>query len=598
VHRYIEPGKNTIETLPELIKQALAKLNLPKSMRWGNGEYTFIRPVQWLVLLFGKDIVDAEIFGVKTGNKTVGHRFHHPEAITINDPNNYETILEKEGKVIADFAKRKKIISDQVSKIEQNKNYKAVIDADLLEEVTGIVEWPVTLLGTFDQRFINLPKEVLITSMQHHQKCFPVIGVDDVIKPYFITVSNIESKDVAQVIAGNKRVIEARLSDAEFFYDTDHKRHLSDYVEDLKHVIFQHKLGSSYEKSLRIKRLAKLIAGSLQIETELAEKAGFLCKADLMTSMVGEFPDLQGIMGYYYAQRENKEAAKNQAENEKNNSIAVAIRDHYLPRFAGDKLPESKIACAVALADRFDTIVGLFGINQPPTGEKDPFGLRRAAISILRIIIENKLDINLCEIIEWAVPGYTNLPNENVKDQVHDFIKERLRAYYAEQGILADTLAAVVAVQDLFPLDIDHRLHAVQAFRQLPEAEVLSLANKRAMNILEKSEVDKTIIADNAIKKIKPELFEKPEEQAIYDMILQKNNFHIDSNPAKDLKLSAQEYTKHLHSLAELHKPVNDFFDAVMVNVEDQKIRTNRLLLVTAMRQLFLQVADISLLQI
>lgn len=591
MHRYTEKGKKTIDILPQLIKQAISKLNLAKSMRWGNGEFTFIRSVQWVLFLLGNDVVDTEIFGIKSDRNTYGHRFHHPEAIVINAPNKYEEILEKQGKVIADFEKRKDVIFNQANKIAQQQNCKAIIDQELLFEVSGLVEWPVVLLGNFDQRYINLPKEVLVVSMQHHQKCFPVVDSHDEIKPYFITTSNIDSKDVAQVIEGNKRVIQARLSDAEFFYETDHKKHLQEYLEYLKNVVFQHKLGSTYDKSVRIGRLAKLIAGNIGIDVEITEKAGLLCKTDLITNMVGEFPELQGIMGYYYALREFSEAHQ---DEKKYHSIAVAIRDHYLPRYSGDHLPESKYACAVALADRFDTIVGLFGINQPPTGEKDPFGLRRAAISILRIIIEKQLDVNLFEIIEWAVPGYNDLPNINVKEQVHEFILDRLRALYVEQGILPDTLAAVVAVQNLCPLDIDRRLHAVQAFRQLPEASVLSLANKRATNILEKSEVDESIFADNAINKIQPALFEKSEEQAIYDMVLKKQK--EEQNNAAELKSNL--YTERLHSLAELYKPVNDFFDAVMVNVENEKIRQNRLLLVAAMRQLFLEVADISLLQI
>ncbi len=596
IHKYTEKGKKTIDILPQLIKQALSKLNLTKNMRWGNGDFNFIRPVQWVLFLFGKDVVDAEIFGVKSGRNTYGHRFHHSDAILIDDPGKYEKTLENEGKVIADFEKRKDLIFEQANKIAQQQNYKAIIDQELLFEVTGLVEWPNVVMGQFDQRFIKLPKEVLVVSMQHHQKSFPVVDSNDEIKPYFITVSNIDSKDIAQVIEGNKRVIQARLSDAEFFYETDHKRSLQDYVNDLKNVVFQHKLGNSYERSLRIARLAKLIAGNLNIDIELAEKAGLYCKADLMTNMVGEFPELQGIMGYYYALREFKESSKDETQLKKYHSIAVAIRDHYLPRYSCDHLPESHYACAIALADRFDAIVGLFGINQPPTGEKDPFGLRRAAISILRIIIEKQLNVNLFEIIEWAIPGYNELPNEKVKEQVHEFILDRLRALYVEQGILPDTLAAVVAVQNLFPLDINHRLHAVQAFRQLPEASVLSLANKRATNILEKSEVDKSIFADNAINKIQPHLFEKPEEQSIYDMLLKKNVGS--SSTTVETQSKQQEYTDRLRSLAELYKPVNDFFDTVMVNVEDEKIRQNRLLLVAAMRQLFLQVADISLLQI
>lgn len=600
-YNYREPEREAVEILPELIQQALKNMSFPKTMSWGSGDNQFLRPVQWAVLLYGDEVIDTEILGVKTGRETRGHRFHRPEKITIDKPNNYATLLKQKGFVIADFEERRKVIADQINAKAKEIGGQPVLSEALLDEVTGLVEWPIAIAPTFESRFLNLPAEALICSMQNHQKSFAVKDGNNHLLPYFITISNIDSSDMQKVIIGNQRVMHARLSDAEFFYETDKKKPLSDYLDELKNVIFQHKLGSVHEKSSRIARLAKFIAGSLSIDAELVYRSGLYCKADLMTQMVGEFPELQGIMGYYYAKHWHLGNGNNSANDQ---LLAEALRDHYLPKFAGDQLPSSLVSCAVALADRLDTIVGLFGINQPPTGDKDPFALRRAAIGILRIIIEKELSLNLFELIGWTVPAYTKLANEKVHEQVHEFILERLRAMYAEQNISADTLAAVLAVQNLDPLDIDQRVRAVQAFRQLPEAATLAQANKRATNILEKSAVDATIFASPVLHKINPKLFEKVEEQTLFDLIHDKSKHHkvstgnIHNAVTHTAQIDKINYTQKLHDLAVLHKPVNDFFEAVMVNADDPEIRHNRILLVAALRQLFLQVADISLLQI
>lgn len=607
VHRYTEAGKNTADILPELIRQAIKNIYLPKSMRWGSGDAIFIRPVQWAVLLYGDQIIDMEIFGIKTVRETRGHRFHHPDAIALNNPGEYVEKLNNKGHVIPNYKDRFEKIKTDISAIATEINCKPEMDGHtkLLDEVTGLVEWPVSLLADFDKRFLNLPDEVLISSFQKHQKCFAVRNsTSGRLMPHFITVSNIERKDNDKtVIIGNQRVVHARLSDAEFFYGTDKKRKLNDYLADLKNVIFQNELGTMHDKSIRISSLAQSIASVFSVNEADAHKAGLYCKADLMTQMVGEFPELQGTMGYYYAKEEGFDE-----------EIAKAIRNHYYPRYAGESINHlSLLDCVIALADRFDTMVGLFGINQPPTGDKDPFALRRAAIGILQLIEyannqHNKLDINLDEVIGWAISGHNNLssvaalPNEKVREQVREFILERLRAQYIANQIASDSISAVFAVENLYPIDVGNRLSAVEKFRVLPEAAVLAEANKRAKNILEKSDVDKDIFSAAAIKKIQPALFEKNEERILFDLIQKKHGEHHLQHENKPNQphqtLSAKEYENKLLDLASLHKPVNDFFNAVMVNADDPKIRQNRLLLMSALRQLFLQVADISVLQI
>lgn len=566
VYRYTEKGKAVAELMPEIINKAIADLPIPKPMRWNNKETQFIRPVHWIVMLYGSKIIPATILGLKADNKTYGHRFHHPEAITLKNPDVYVSALKK-AYVIADFAERKNKIIEELEKLAKGNPH----NPELLDEVTSIVEWPIALQGKFNKEFLTVPKEALVAAMQDHQKCFPVLK-DNKLEPYFITVSNIESTDPNTVIHGNERVINARLSDAKFFYVTDYHLTLKDRLETLKHVIFQAKLGTLYEKSDRIAKLAKFIAKQLNIDPEPAERAGLLSKADLVSNMVNEFPELQGVMGYYYALNDKEDKA-----------VAVAIREHYLPRFAGDALPNSLDGCAVALADRIDTIVGIFGINQAPTGDKDPFGLRRAALGILRILIEKQLDLNLHDLIDTAKNYYqSSLPNTKVTKQSIDFILERLPALYQDKGIATDTLTAVLSIGDNYiPLDIDKRVMAVQEFRQLPEAAALAAANKRVANLLKQA---------NPTNNIKPNasLFTHEAEKKLCAALLKfegkKSLVNID-------------YTKSLTELATLRAPVDAFFDNVMVMDEDEKLRNNRLALLAALRQLFLRVADISLLQ-
>lgn len=572
LYHFVEPCKSIHEFMPPIIEAALAALPVAKTMRWGSHSTAFVRPIHWMVMLYGSEIINVTIMGFCTGNTTYGHRFHAPQAIVIGHASDYETVLEKNGKVIADFKEREDLIKQGINQLANDNFGEAVIDPALLSEVAALVEWPVPLLANFEQRFLDVPKEALISSMQGHQKCFPVIDKQGKLLPYFITVSNIESKDAVQVIVGYERVMRARLSDAAFFYQTDLKTKLAERCDGLKNVTFQAKLGSIFDKSQRIASLAALIAQRIGADASIAKRAGELCKADLLSAMVNEFPELQGIMGEYYA-RHDKEPEQ----------VAIAIREHYLPRSATDDLPKTLEGCATALADRFDTLVGLFGINQPPTGDKDPFALRRAAVGILKIIIQNKLNITLSEILVAAVKAYNQiLSNGEAAKQAHEFILERLRAYYQEQGVSVDNLFAVLAVQNENPLDINRRVIAVQNFRQLSEAAALAAANKRVSNILAK--------LSSTPEKIDEALFETEQEKTLYRLI--KTERQITSGTGTDI------YTQQLQALAALQKPIDGFFDHVMVMVDNPKIQSNRLALLNAMRNLFLQVADISLLQI
>ena len=573
VYRTVEQGKPTVELMPDLVEQSLAGLPIPKRMRWGAHRTEFVRPVHWVVLLFGNKVIDAPIMGLTPGNKTRGHRFHCPKSLIVPTPNDYEVVLKQEGYVIADFAERREQIRAGVNELaEKEAGGKAVIDEDLLDEVTALNEWPVPLMGRFEERFLEVPAEALISSMKEHQKYFHVVAADGEMLPLFITVANIESKDPSQVVSGNEKVIRPRLSDAAFFYETDRKTKLEDRVEALKPIVFQEKLGSIYDKSVRVAALAKKIADAIGSDPALAERAAMLAKTDLVTEMVLEFTDLQGIMGQYYA--------ANDGEPE---DVAKALNEQYMPRFAGDDLPTTLTGCAIAIADRLDSLVGLFGINQPPSGTRDPFALRRASLGVLRIIIERELPLDLQTCCEWAEENFTVLTEQNTASTVVDYMLERFRAHYDEQGIGAEVYLAVHARRPTRPLDFDRRVKAVEAFRQLPEAQALAGANKRVSNILTKQggdsigeTVDASLLQDSAEKS----LAEQVDQQAAKVVPLFENG----------------DYASALSSLASLREPVDNFFDEVMVMADDEAIRNNRLALLNRLRNLFLRVADISLL--
>lgn len=568
-----EAGKKTLDLLPDIIPQAVLAQSIPKSMRWGNVDFSFIRPVHWIVMLYGETPINASLFQRKSSNISYGHRFHFPKALRIHSPKEYRMQLYSQGQVVADFNERKKKIEKQIQGLTTPQCC-PIVEPQLLNEVTSLVEWPVVLIGKFDDAFLSIPKEVLITAMQSHQKCFPVENNQGKLTAQFILVSNIESSQPETVIAGNEKVIHARLSDAAFFYNNDNQQTLTYFQKQLQHVLFQERLGSLHDKTQRITKLAVAINKALSIDNDTSKRAAQLCKIDLVSEMVVEFPSLQGIMGYYYA--------TNQHETE---ACALAIKEHYLPRFSQDSLPTSTAGAIVAIADRMDTLVGVIGIKQLPTGDKDPFALRRAALGIIRIMIDQQISIDLHELIQRSIELYGDrLTNDAVIPQTFDFIMARLKAWYLEQGIPNTVFAAVAACEITQLHDFHQRIQAVTHFQTLPEANALAQANKRVSNLLKKQpNTEKTI-------KINQKLFESPAEKTLAAE-LEKQQIATDS------LLKRMDYTAILTQLAQLQYPVDDFFDNVMVMTDDDAKRQNRLCLLSTLHTLFLQVADISLLQ-
>jgi len=568
-----QKGLASDQLIPAIVSTALDKLPIPKRMRWANLEAQFVRPVHSLILLFGDKVINTEILSAKSGRVSHGHRFHHPEIIKIPAANEYEMLLESQGKVIADFERRKQAIRAQVEEIALNKKGKAVIDEDLLDEVTAMVEWPVAVLGDFEERFLKVPQETLILTMKTNQKYFHVIDSKGCLLPHFITVSNIESKDIKKVQQGNERVIRPRFADAEFFWTQDRKTKLINRTQSLGSVVFQKQLGTLLDKTLRVTKLTDAIASHLGANSQLAVRAAELCKCDLMTEMVGEFPALQGIMGRYYANHDNE-----------NSEVAAALDEYYKPRFSGDTLPLTLTSQSLAIADRLDTLVGIFAIGQTPSGDKDPFALRRAALGVLRIIIENNLDIDLLFLIKQAAAQHNqNINAHAAETAVFDFMLDRLHAYYIDKGIRPDVLDAVLSTKPTKPLNINNRLYAVNEFRLLDEAESLAAANKRIGNILKKVEgnisntVDESLLEENAEKELYKLL--NTLDQKVQEFIDQAN------------------YKKALSELAALRKNIDQFFDDVMVMADDIKLKNNRIALLNILHGLFLQIADISRLQ-
>ncbi|ABC26944.1 Glycyl-tRNA synthetase, beta subunit [Hahella chejuensis KCTC 2396] len=573
VFRSKQAGAPTTGLLPAIVEESLAALPIPKRMRWGARRTEFVRPVHWIIMLFGEKVIDCEILGLKAGNTTLGHRFHHPAPIEIATPANYKDALKNTGYVMADFEERKALIRQQVEAIAKQTSGMAVIDEELLEEVASLNEWPTALMGRFEDRFLEVPAEALISTMKGNQKYFHVVDAEGRMLPYFITVANIESKDPQQVIDGNERVIRPRLSDAAFFFSTDKKRTLASRLEDLKPIVFQQQLGTVYDKAIRVGKLAAKIAAKIDSNPEWAQRAGELSKTDLATEMVMEFPELQGTMGRYYA-----------AIDSEPEEVSMAQEEQYLPRFAGDQLPTTLTGCAVSLADKLDTIVGIFGINQPPTGAKDPFGLRRAALGVLRILVEKKLDLDLAECVQWAQELHGDLPAENLETAVVDYMLDRFRAWYEEAGVPTEVFLSVLARRPTKPVEFDQRVLAVAEFLKLDAAQALAAANKRVSNILSKEQVD--ISAESA----NPELFTEEAEKNLFRALQEK------SESARPY-IEQRNFTQALQQLAELKDVIDLFFDKVMVMVDDPAIRSNRMTLLASLRHVFLQVADISLLQ-
>lgn len=572
LHRANVKGKSVKEIIPEIVSTSLTKLPIPKPMRWGNARTQFIRPVHTLTIMYGNEILPCETLGVNSDNKLQGHRFHQKDMVTLTHADEYLATLNK-AFVIADFSERKAKIVEQINQAAQQIDAVALMDEELLEEVTALVEWPVTLVGTFDEEFLDVPAEPLIYSMKDHQKYFPVTNKAGELINKFIFVANIESKDPQQVVFGNEKVIRPRLADAEFFYKTDKKQRLSDRLDKLANVLFQKQLGTVKDKSERIATLSQSIAQTINENADEAYRAGLLSKTDLMTDMVLEFPQVQGTMGKYYARHDGESEA-----------IAQALEDQYRPRYAGDSLPEANIGCAVAIADKIDSLVGIFGINQPPKGDKDPFALRRAAIGIIRIIIEKELEIDLTALIEKSIALFGDkLSNNNTANEVLDFIMGRYKAFYQEQGINIDVIQAVMANKPSSPLDFDKRIKAVSYFRTLDAAVTLAAANKRVGNILAKFE-------GQLYECFNLDLAQEAEEKELAQVFAEVNE------QVKPL-MTSKDYQGALTQLAQLKTPIDVFFDNVMVMSDDEAVKTNRLTLLNEIRNCFFEIADISQLQ-
>ena len=569
----VEPGAATADLIPGIVLAALAALPIPKRMRWGDREDEFVRPVHWAVLLFGDEVIPATIMGVQTGRETRGHRFHHPALIRLTAPADYARQLAGEGKVITDFGDRRDAIRAQAEAAAAALNGIVVIKPELLDEVAALVEWPVALAGNFEPRFLEVPAEALISTMQDHQRYFPVVDAHGRLLPHFITITNLESRDPAQVRAGNERVIRPRFSDAEFFWNQDRKQPLAARMESLKQVVFQQRLGTLADKSERVAALARLIAEQSQGNPEWAERAARLAKCDLLTQMVQEFPELQGIMGRYYA-----------LHDQEAREVAQAQEEQYLPRFAGDRLPTTATGRTLALAERLDTLIGIFAIGQAPSGAKDPFALRRAALGVLRIVIEGELDLDLQTLLERAATRFDPaIRAENAVETVFEFIMDRLRSYYLDQGVLPDTFEAVLDCRPTRPLDFGRRVRAVNAFRELPEAAALAAANKRIRNLLKK-------VATVLPFEVRPDLLIEDAEQALAGRLVELSSEVI---PLMETGL----YGEALNRLARLREPVDAFFDQVLVMADDPVLRDNRIALLNELSSLFLRVADFSRLQ-
>ena len=573
----IKPGADTAALLPDMVRQALEALPTPKRMRWGSQAVQFVRPVHWLVLLFGRDIVPAIILDLPAGDSTRGHRFMAPGPLRLTAPASYARTLLTRGKVIAGFMARRADIRAQIERLAETLEGRAIIEEALLDEVTALVEWPVALAGQFDARFLSLPREVLLSTLQAHQRYFPVQGDDGALLPRFITVSNIDSPEPQLVRAGNERVVRPRLADAAFFWEQDRREPLAARRPGLDAVTFQAQLGSLGARVQRIGVLAEAIAAQIGADVALTARAVLLAKCDLLSAMVGEFPELQGHMGRYYALADGESAV-----------VAEAIAEHYLPRGAGDALPASRVGDAAALADKLDLVAGTFAIDQKPTGTRDPFGVRRAAIGVLRIALEHRLELDLIATIEQAVRAQplADIPAraDGLAAEVYDYLMERLRAQYleraAENGVSTEMFDAVLATRPGSLLDVDARLRAMVSFMARPEGASLAAANKRIANILRKSE-------SSGSGTVTAELLREPAERALHQALQSLRGAVLAA-------IADRSYDRALDRLAGLRATVDAFFDQVLVNDADRALRANRLALLRELRELFGGIAELS----
>lgn len=574
-YRSVQTGKSAAEVLPKLIEQALSRLPIAKRMRWGSSTAEFVRPVKWLTALLDDQVMPFELFGLTASNTTRGHRFHCSDELVITNPSDYADILLNQGSVVADYDARKQQVKQMAEQAAADLGGTARIDAGLLEEVSSLVEWPSPIVGRFDEKFLDMPSEMVISTIEDHQKYFPVFSADGKLMNSFITIANIVSKDSAAVSAGNEKVVSPRLEDTLFFWNQDRKQTLAERRDRLKSVMFQKELGSVFAKTERVTELAGSLAAQLDANIDEINQAGALCRSDLVTQVVYEMPELQGLMGRYYAELEGL-----------NGNVCDAMEEQYFPRFSGDKLPNSGVSTALALAEKLDSICGIFTIGRKPTGDKDPFALRRAAIGVLRILIEKNIPISLGELLQKAVslqPVTAKEPKQLAID-LQKFFDDRLKAYCLDNGYSADQFEAVMAASPASPLDVVNRLAAVSKFLESDDAIALAAANKRIGNILKKNAdalgdkaLDQTLLTDSAEKDVSAALesVRAPFQTAI----------------------SAGNYLEALSSLAGLRQPVDDFFENVMVMADDMDTRANRLALLSELRGLFMSVADFSLVQ-
>ncbi len=584
-HKGTSEGSPAASLLPAIVDKALADLPIPKRMRWGSNDSEFVRPAHWLLMLHGDAVVPATVLGLAAGNQSFGHRFLSPQAITVNQPGEYARLLEQEGKVLADFAVRRERVIAAARQAARELGGEALLHDEVVDEVTALVEWPVPVAGTFDQKFLELPPEVLIYTLQDHQRYFPVMNGDQLL-PAFITISNIESTQPDEVRRGNERVVMPRLADAAFFRDQDLQQKLADRIDTLDTVVYQKGLGSLLDKSRRVAEIAATVAGLCGADASLVARAAALSRTDLLTDMVGEFPNLQGRIGYYYASHDGEDE-----------QVAVALEEQYLPRHAGDRLPTTPVGKSLAMADRLDTLAGIFSLGKKPTGNKDPFGLRRQALGLIRISIEGDLDADLEVLLNEAAElqptqdrkGAAS-PHE-VAEALHDFIMDRLRAWYLDGhapgynkgDVSTEMFNAVLARRPRSLPDFDARIAAVRNFMQHDSSKSLAAANKRIANILRKAD---NVLATEA-PQVNAGLFENKTEVQLHDAITGLQSAH-----SKDL--DNRDYEQLLVRLAGLRQPVDEYFDDVMVMAEDESQRNNRLAQLSQLRKLFLDVADIS----
>ena len=559
-----ETGQSVSELLPEAIEKSIKDIPITRAMKWGSSDYSFVRPVHWLVIMLDKDIVPAKIMGLESNRITKGLRFIDP-IIELKHAKDYEQVMSDKAQILVDFAKRKELIRDQVLSVAQKNNAEVVIDESLLDEVCALVEYPRAFSGSFDKKFLDIPQEAIISAMKSHQKYFHLVDIQGQLLPLFISVANIESTNIKAIVDGNERVIHPRLADSEFFWSQDKAKKLEERLPDLDSVMFMKSLGSMGQKAKRIESLSSHISDLVGFDQKASARAGLLSKSDLLSEMVGEFADLQGIMGGYYATNDGETQA-----------VSVAIREHYQPRFAGDKVPSTNEGLVVAIADKLDTISGIYGIGQAPTGSKDPYALRRLALGLLRILLEAKIELNLKSLIDYSLNLHLKEVDRSCSDDIYSFMMDRLKAYYKDANIDSNVYEAVLAVSPESPLDFHLRVEALNEFTQSENSKSLIEANKRIANILkdsnEKNETlnPKILIDDSEIKL-----------------------FNASESLSKKLS-GSKDYQEVMKSLIDLKDSIDSFFDNVMVNTDDDKLKSSRLALIRKIRLLFLSVADIS----